>query len=70
MMASGECITTFPGAVVRYFAARSAVKVLPVDLPARPWPMGIVTLRDRTLSPVVEHFIEHLREFVRPMKAE
>lgn len=68
MVASGECIATFPGAVVRYFAARSAVKVLPVDLPERPWPMGIVTLRGRTLSPVVERFIEHLREFTQPMR--
>ena len=70
MVASGECIVTFPGAVVRYFAARSAVKVLPIDLPARPWPVGVVTLRNRTLNPVVERLIEHLREFSRPMRSE
>jgi DNA-binding transcriptional LysR family regulator len=69
MIASGECITTFPGFVVRFFSARSAVKVLPVDLPMRPWPMGIVTLRNRTLSPVVERFIDHLRKFTASMGA-
>jgi DNA-binding transcriptional LysR family regulator len=70
MIASGECITTFPGFVVRFFSARSAVKVLPVDLPVRPWPMGIVTLKTRTLSPVVERFIEHLRKFTASMGAD
>ena len=59
MIASGECITTFPGFVVRFFSARSAVKVLPVDLPVRPWPMGIVTLkkpRRRTIHRALRKF--------------
>jgi DNA-binding transcriptional LysR family regulator len=70
MVASGEYIATFPWSMVRYFAARSAVKVLPVDLPVQPLPLGIVTLKNRTLSPIVERFIEHLRDFTRPMRAE
>ena len=70
MVASGQCAATFPRSLVRYFAARSAVKVLPVDLPVQPLPVGIVTLKNRTLSPIVERFIEHLRDFTRPMRAE
>ena len=70
MVASGQCTATFPRSLVRYFAARSAVKVLPVDLPVQPLPVGIVTLKNRTLSPIVERFIEHLRDFTRPMRAE
>ena len=35
---------------------------MPVDLPVRPWPVTILTLKNRTLSPVVERFIERLRE--------
>jgi len=69
MVASGECIATFPSSLVRYFAARSAIKVLPIDLPVQPLPVGIVTLKNRTLSPVVERFIQHLRDFTRPMRA-
>jgi hypothetical protein len=34
------------------------MKVLRVELPVRPWPMAIVTLKNRTLSPVVERLIE------------
>jgi DNA-binding transcriptional LysR family regulator len=68
MAASGECIATFPASVARFFSARSSLKVLPVILPSQPLPMGIVTLKKRTLSPVVECFIEHLREFTQPMR--
>jgi DNA-binding transcriptional LysR family regulator len=42
-----------------------SLKVLPVDLPDRPWPVTIVTLKNRTLSPVVERFIECTREVAK-----
>ena len=70
MVASGEYIATFPSSVTRFFAARSALKVLPIDLPAQPLPLGIVTLKNRTLNPVVERFIDHLRAFTKTMREE
>jgi DNA-binding transcriptional LysR family regulator len=69
MAASGQFITTLPLSVVRLHAERFALKALPIELPDRPWPLAVVTLKNRTLSPVVERFIEHLREFTRPMRA-
>jgi DNA-binding transcriptional LysR family regulator len=33
-----------------------------------PWPVNIATLKNRTLSPVVGRFIEHLRDVTRPMR--
>jgi DNA-binding transcriptional LysR family regulator len=60
----GRYITAMPRSVA-YF---KSLKVLPVDLPPQPWPVNIVTLRNRTLSPVVERFIECAREFTRPMR--
>jgi DNA-binding transcriptional LysR family regulator len=68
MAASGQFITTLPLSVVRFHAERFALKALPIELPDRPWPLAVVTLKNRTLSPVVERFIEHLREFTRPMR--
>ena len=65
LVASGRFIATFPKSVARFYADRYSLKVLPVDLPARPWPVAILTLKNRTLSPVVEHFIEHVREFTQ-----
>lgn len=68
MLASGHFITTFPSSVARLHADRFSLKVLPVDLPVRPWPVAIVTLKNRTLSPGVERFIAHIRDFTRPMR--
>ena len=68
MVASGHFITTFPSSVARLHADRFSLKVLPVDLPVRPWPVAIVTLKNRTLSPGVERFIAHVRDFTRPMR--
>jgi len=66
MLASGHFITTFPNAILRFHPNRRSIKVLPVALPDRPWPVVIVTLKNRTLNPVVERFIAHIREFTRP----
>src|SRR4051812_39113313 len=63
-LADGRFITSMPRSVA-YFCS---LKVLPVDLPVRSWPVNIVTLKNRTLSPVVERFIECARDFTRPMR--
>jgi DNA-binding transcriptional LysR family regulator len=56
-LAHGQFITGCPRSV----AHLSALKELPVDLPVRPWPVLMVTLKNRTLSPVVERFMESVR---------
>jgi hypothetical protein len=42
------------------------LKELHVDLPLRPWLVAILTLKNRTLSPVVERFIACAREVAKP----
>jgi hypothetical protein len=39
-----------------------AIAALPVDLPANQFSVRIVTLKNRTLSPVVERFLACVRE--------
>ena len=63
LLTMGPFLTTFPGSVLRVNAVRFSLKVLPIDLPAQPWPVAVVTLKNRTLSPVVQLFIDHLRVF-------
>jgi DNA-binding transcriptional LysR family regulator len=46
------------GSVLRFNIDRFPLKVLPVDFSVRSWPIAIVTLRNRTLSSVVQNFIE------------
>ena len=40
------------------WARQNGLKALPVDLPAKPWPVSVLTLRHRTLSAPVEQFIQ------------
>lgn len=70
LVASGHHIATFPNSTLRVYGDRFSLKVLPIDFPVQPWPAVIVTLKNRTLSPVVERFIQHVRDFTRPMRAE
>jgi len=65
MAATGRFITTFPRSVLVLYADRFALKPLPVDLPDPTWPIKIATLRNRTLSPVVERFIECVRAIAK-----
>ena len=67
MVASGHFVTTFPRSVLGVHADRWKLKALPVKLPAQPWPFAIVTLKDRTLSPVTLLYIKQLRAFARSM---
>jgi len=67
LLATGNFVTALPQSTVRLNAQRFGLKELPIALPVRPWPVAIVTLRHRTLSPVVERFIEFVRSFARQM---
>jgi DNA-binding transcriptional LysR family regulator len=64
LMAKGQYVT----ALAKSNAEGYGMKVLPVDLPVRPWPVVIATVKNRTLSPVVELFIEFVRNFTKPMR--
>jgi hypothetical protein len=49
------------------YARRMSVKVLPIKLAIRKWPVVVATLKNRTLNPVADMFIENLRTGVRAL---
>jgi len=67
LLANGRFLTVFPRSALGVNADRYPVIILPIALPPPPraWPVAVVTLKNRTLSPVVGVFIEHLRDYVR-----
>jgi DNA-binding transcriptional LysR family regulator len=65
LLANGPYITAFTGSTLGLYADRYGLKALPVDLPDRPWPVAIATLKHRTLSPASERFIECAREVTK-----
>ncbi len=63
LLAAGPYLSMFFGSVVqRMMADHYAVRPLPIDLPASSFSARIVTLKNRTLSPVVERFLVCVRE--------
>jgi len=69
LLSSGHFITTFPNSVAELYARRLGLKVLPVDLPKYPWPVVVLTVKNRVLSPAVTAFIKCARGVVkRPSK--
>jgi DNA-binding transcriptional LysR family regulator len=61
LLAGGRLISAFPKSVADQYAQ----KVLPVALPVRPWPVVVVTLKSRILSPIVERFVDCARQVVK-----
>ena len=50
-----------PTSILRFNGKKLALKVLPIQLPVQPRPVGIVTLRSRMPSPVAKLFIDCVR---------
>ena len=69
LLATGRFLTVLPDSVLRYNAKQWSLKALPVDLGVKPRPVAIVTLKNRTLSPVVQLFVEQVRAVAKTMFA-
>jgi DNA-binding transcriptional LysR family regulator len=67
LLATGRFVTIFPASAFRFLTKRSELKVLPVELPMARRPNGIVTLKNRALSPVAKLFIDCAREVAKPL---
>jgi DNA-binding transcriptional LysR family regulator len=67
LLATGKFLTALPRSVLRFSVQRSTVKVLLIKLPVQPRPVGIVTLKNRTLSPAAQLFIDELRNVAKPL---
>jgi DNA-binding transcriptional LysR family regulator len=67
LLATGRFVTIFPASALRFLTRRSELKILPVELPMARRPNGIVTLKNRALSPVAKLLIDCAREVAKPL---
>src|SRR5262245_12980236 len=67
LLASGQLLTVFSNSLMRFNGERYGLKALPVGLQFRASPVAIVTVKNRTLSPVVERFIACAREITKAL---
>jgi len=69
LVATGRFLTLMAGSMLRPNAERWELKALPIALDALSFPVAIFKLKHRTVSPVVEKFVEHLRAAAKSMAA-
>jgi DNA-binding transcriptional LysR family regulator len=67
LLPTGRYLGVIPGSLVRYGVLSHSVKVLPVEFPVEPGPVGVITLKNRTLSPVAKRFIDMARKVAEPL---
>jgi DNA-binding transcriptional LysR family regulator len=67
LLATGRYLAVLWEWTLRFNTNGRSLKVLPVDLGIPSRPVATVKLKNRTLSPVVELFIEQAQELARSM---
>jgi DNA-binding transcriptional LysR family regulator len=65
LVAKGRFLTIAGATAIS--GSHTAIKALPIELASALTPVGIVTLKNRTLTPVAQLFIECVREVAKPM---
>jgi DNA-binding transcriptional LysR family regulator len=68
LLANGRFISIFPDSVLRFSARRRELKVLNIDEPLGHVPVGIITLKNRTISPLAQLFIAGSRELMKQIE--
>ena len=67
LLATGRFISIFPDSVYRFSARRPELQVLPVKQSLGHAPVGIVLLKNRTISPLAQLFISSCIELAKQL---
>jgi DNA-binding transcriptional LysR family regulator len=67
LLATGRYLGVLPSFSLRLPGAFPSLKALPVELPGTRQPTGIITVKNRTLSPLAQLFLDRLRSIVKPL---
>ena len=69
LLATGRFLTIMHGSTLHYYAKPWSLRALPINLTIPPVPIAVFTLRNRTLSPVVQRFVEQSRAVAKSLTA-
>jgi DNA-binding transcriptional LysR family regulator len=67
LCATERFLAVLPSTMLHFSARRLSLKALPVDLRTHIWPIGIVTLKERTPNPATRLFTECAQEIAKPL---
>jgi DNA-binding transcriptional LysR family regulator len=65
LLTTGCFLTVLPDSLLQFIARRWSLKTLPTDLSIQAPALSVITLKNRTLSPVARLFIESAREVAK-----
>jgi DNA-binding transcriptional LysR family regulator len=65
LMATGRYLAILPSSLLRFGLDHRSIKRLPIVLSRRPAPVGIISLKNRTMNPIAKLFIECSRQIVK-----
>jgi DNA-binding transcriptional LysR family regulator len=69
LLATGRFLTVLPSFVLKIPGGHPPLKAVPVTLSNPPAPVGVITPKNRTLTPVVQMFIEGVRNRVKVLNS-
>jgi DNA-binding transcriptional LysR family regulator len=70
LAATGRFLAIVPASVMRFAGEQSSIKLLPSELPTTQSSIAIITLKNRTLTPLARAFVECAREVIKPAKRD
>ena len=67
LLASGHFVSAMSGSMLRFNADRRSLKLLPIDAATQAWPVAMVTLKYRSINPIVQSFMQCVRDVAKPL---
>jgi len=67
LLATGRFLSALPSFSLRLPGRDTSLRKLPVELPITRRPIGIITLKNRTLSPFAQLFLNSVRSIAKPL---
>jgi DNA-binding transcriptional LysR family regulator len=70
LVATQRFLTMFPGSLMHFGAERLSMRGLPIKLEVHTLPIGIVTLKGRTISPAADLFVQAARDMASSLRKQ
>lgn len=67
LVSTGRFLAILPGSYLKFNRERFGLKALSIKLLIPPRPVGVVTLKNRTLSPLAQLFLKYARKVAKPL---
>jgi DNA-binding transcriptional LysR family regulator len=68
LLATGRYVAALPTSLLSFAPEQWSIKRLPIELPQPPAPVGIISLKNKTMSPIANLFLQCARQIAKQSK--